>query len=87
MACSTLQLKPVPGSTSNDRAAAAVYRDVERGAPPTNGDGAQRALGEIEAQRAQAGRRSKAEGHGNQRLLTQYPPDEYHPSGHPLPII
>jgi hypothetical protein len=41
----------------------------------------------VEAQQAQAGGAAKAEGHGNQRLLTQYPPDEYQPSGHHLPLF
>ena len=42
----------------------ASHRDVERGTPPANGNGAQSTLAEVEAQRPQASRATESETHG-----------------------
>ncbi len=47
---------------------AAIHRDVEGSPAATDGDRAQSAAGEVEAQGAQAGGTAETEAHGNQRF-------------------
>ena len=70
--CSTLQLRPVPGSPTVVRGPPLRLTGMlnEAPRPPTEIE-LKPPLGEIEAERAQAGGAAEAEAHGDQRLLTQ----------------